>query len=352
MLAQRAEGVARMQRSGTLRRVLPAGMAVAGVAGLALAVNPASLAGALGRLNPWVFVAIVPLAATFYALQGIRWHTLLRAVGIRRTVRESLLVNLAGQTVTTVVPLGDLTRALMVTDAGANFGAAAATVAVQELTFTLLLVLLAAPALVTFPGGAAASALVVAGVSTVVVILTVPAVFAAVRRAVAMTPGVRRLTVQVDVLQRGVATLLRQPSVLAGAVLDGMRVVVMVTAFWLLLIGLHVAPSTWGDALVVVAVSYVGGAISLLPGGVGANEATTVGVLMWLGASPGEAGAAALLQRFTLSGLAGIGGLAAMIALRRSSRHASHRSDDQRRPERATTPTIVHNRIARGDVCC
>lgn len=55
----------------------------------------------------------------------------------------------------------------------------------------------------------------------------------------------------------------------------------------------------------------------MLPGGVGANEATVVGTLMVLGVHPGVAAAAAILQRLTLLVVPTLGGAAAYLALRR-----------------------------------
>jgi len=67
----------------------------------------------------------------------------------------------------------------------------------------------------------------------------------------------------------------------------------------------------------VVAVAYVGGAVSFLPGGTGASDASVVGLLVLLGLDPGTAGAAALLQRALFTGLATGMGLTAYLVARR-----------------------------------
>jgi uncharacterized membrane protein YbhN (UPF0104 family) len=67
----------------------------------------------------------------------------------------------------------------------------------------------------------------------------------------------------------------------------------------------------------VSAVAYVGGAVSFLPGGTGANDASVVGLLVLLGVDPGTAGAAALLQRTMFTGLATGLGFAAYLEARR-----------------------------------
>jgi uncharacterized protein (TIRG00374 family) len=299
-------------------RVVPVAVALAAVGALLLVVDPRLVATAVQRFDSRVVVPILLLVVAFYLLQGLRWHLLLRAIGASRSVADSQLINLAGQTVTAVLPLGDLTRALLASEAsGVEFGATAATVTVQELTFTLLLVLAAVPGLAHLPNGVAWALAVVGGIAAVVAILTVPRAYAVVRRLVAVTPGLRRFLAEIDALQRSVRDLLVRPGVLAGTVLDLGRVVAATAALVLILRGLHVEFLTWWDVALVVAVSYVGGALSLLPGGIGANEAGVVGILVILGVNPAAAAAAAILQRLTLSGVATVGGFGAFLAVRR-----------------------------------
>jgi uncharacterized protein (TIRG00374 family) len=315
----RAHAAARtLRRSSRLRRAAPVLLAAAGIASVAVAANPGAVAGTVRHFDLRAVIPLVTAAAALCLLQGWRWHRLLRAVGVRQRARRSHLLNLAGQAVTAVVPLGDLTRALLASEAsGVPFGAVAATVTVQELTFTLLLVLAAAPGMIRFPGGVVLMAAVVAGVAGIVAILSVSRFFTVVRRGVAVTPGLRRLSPQIDTLQQQFVHLLRRPDVLAGGVLDLGRVLVATAAMLLILRGLGVNTLGWWEAALVVAVSYVGGAISLLPGGVGANEASVVGILLLLGVDPAHAAAAALLQRLWLTGFASAGGLAALAILRR-----------------------------------
>ncbi len=301
-----------------LVRALPVLLAALALGSLLAVVNPRAVAESAARFDLALALPLLIAAAGFYLLQGLRWHLLLRAVGVRERVRDSELINLAGQSVTAVIPLGDLTRALLVGAAsGVEFGAAAATVTVQELTFTLLLVAAAIPGLGRLHDGAAWMATVVAGVAAIVAILTVPWLYRRVRVLVAVTPGLRRLGPQVDTLQREVWHLLRRPRVLAGSGIDLGRAMVATAGMLLILRGLGIDSVGWWEAALVVAVAYVGGAVSLLPGGIGANEASVVGILVLLGVNPAEAAAAALLQRLWLSGFATAGGLAALAIVRR-----------------------------------
>lgn len=315
-------GLARTVRRAldAARRVhaVPALLAALAVGALLLAVDPAAVARALRHFDARLIAPILLLTVAFYLLQGLRWHLLLRHVGASRSVADSELINLAGQTATAFIPLGDLVRALMASvSTGVAFGATAATVTVQELTFTMVLVLAGAPGLVHLPDGVVWMLAVVGGIAAVLAILTVPAVFALVRRVVVVTPGVRRFAADVDTLQESVRHLLSRPGVLAGTVLDLARAVVITAALALILRGLHVVDLTWWEVALVMAVAYVGGAVSFLPGGIGANEASVVGILVVLGVNPAAAAAAALLQRVTQSGVATIGGLGAYMVVRR-----------------------------------
>ena len=53
----------------------------------------------------------------------------------------------------------------------------------------------------------------------------------------------------------------------------------------------------------MLALSTVGGAVSLIPGGIGASEASVAALLVFLGVDYGAAGAAAVIQRTLATGL-------------------------------------------------
>ena len=319
--------------------MLPVAAAVSGVGGLLLVANPQSVAVAFGHFDPWVVLPVVLLVLVFYALQGLRWHLLLRHVGVRTTLSDSQLVNLAGQAVTAVLPLGDLTRALMVSrSSGVQFGRTAATVTVQELTFTLLVVATAAPGLSRLPAGLLWMAAVITGIVAVIAILTVPRLFGGVRRVVGATPGLCRSLRDIDALQRETCSLLRRPEVIAGSALDLGRVITATAALMLVLHGLHIDTLGWWDVSLVLAASFVGGALSMLPGGVGANEASVVGILVILGVNPAAAAAAAIVQRLSLTLVPAGGGAVAYLVLRRRRRAAQRRgAHPQGTPQRSRT---------------
>jgi glycosyltransferase 2 family protein len=304
-------------RRRALGWLTPALMLATGGA-LVLAIDPTSFAAALARFRLWVLPLAIAAALAMYVLQGVRWHQLLRAVGARMRMRDSVLLNAAGQAITAILPLGDLTRAVFASEAsGAAFGRVAATVTVQELAYTLLLVLSSVPVLLALGLGMGVVLVVVGGVAGVLAILTVPRVYGTVRRLVAQVPLLRRLLVQIDVLQEATADLLRRPDTLRWTVVDAGRVALVVTLLWLIVNGLEPGALSWWEAAFVLALSYVGGAVSLVPGGAGANEAGVVALLMLVHVDPTTAAAAAIVQRLLTTGLATLVGWSAYLVARR-----------------------------------
>jgi uncharacterized protein (TIRG00374 family) len=299
-------------------RLLPVLAAIGGLCGLVMLVNPHSLLAALHGVDGRALLPVLLLTLAFYLLQGLRWHFLLRHVGVAGRLSDHQLINLAGQTMTAVLPLGDLTRALLASRSSVvAFGATAATVTVQELTFSLLVVVAAAPGLARLPGGFILMAAVTAAIVAVIAILTVSCLFAAVHRLVAATPGLRRFAGDIATLRDEVCRLLGRPGVLAGSLLDLGRVVIATASLLLILRGLHIDFLSWWDVALVLAVSSIGGALSLLPGGVGANEASVVAVLVIFGVNPAAAAAVALIQRLSLTLVPAAGGATAYLILRR-----------------------------------
>ena len=299
------------------RRLVPLLVGLASVLGLVLVIQPSRVLGALRGTDLRLVGLAVLLTVAFYCVQGLRWHLLLGAAQVRMRLRESVLINLAGQTVTAVLPLGDLTRALFASEAtGAPFGAAAAAVTVQELTFTSFLVLSATPALLSIPGGWLVSAVVLGGVATALLILIVPGFYRPVRRLLGALPLLRQGAGQVDTLRRESVGLLTRPVAMASSVIDLARVGLAAGALELLLRAMNIDRGWW-LAVLVVAVAYVGGALSFLPGGIGANEASVIGVLVGFGVPAGQAAAVALLERLLLTGVPSAIGVLAYVAIHR-----------------------------------
>jgi uncharacterized protein (TIRG00374 family) len=300
------------------KHLLQGAVGLAAIAGVVLFLNPSHVGAALTHFQLGLIAPVILLSVLVYLLQGIRWHFLLRDVGVRLPLRDTVLVNLAGQTITAIVPLGDLTRAAFASTAGeADFGVVAATVTVQELSYTLLLILSALPAVLALGYGLTALVPVVLVIAAIVVVLTVSPVFCVLHDLLARIPFLNRVLPAIDDLQHETAALLHRPDALALSVLDAARVVVAVTAFWLVVEALEPGRIGWWQAAFVLALSTIGGAVSLIPGGVGANEASVAALLIFLGLDYGGAGAAAVIQRALVTGLSLGLGFASYLAINR-----------------------------------
>ncbi len=287
-----------------LRRSAVALVGIAATAGVVVFLDPAKVGSALRGFPLGLVAPILALSVLTYALQGLRWHFLLKAVGTRLRLRDTMLLNMAGQTISAILPLGDLTRAVFASDAaGTDFGVVAATVTVQELSYTLLLILFALPAILALGYGLAAAVPVAVGIAAIVSVLTISPLFCRVHGLIARIPFLNRLLPAIDELQRETAALLHRVETLALSILDAARVVVAVTALWLVLQGLDPGRIGWWQAAFVLALSTVGGAVSLIPGGIGASEASVAALLVFLGVDYGSAGAAAVIQRTLSTGL-------------------------------------------------
>jgi uncharacterized protein (TIRG00374 family) len=291
---------------------------VGAVVALVMASNPGGLGRAISRFDLVLIPVILALSVSFYILQGLRWYFLLRDIGAHISVGDSILLNIAGQS-TGMLPLGELTRAVFASEASGDveFGEVVATVTVQELIFMLILILIAVPGVLSIHRALPGLIVALCGIALVMVVLLVPSCFHLVHRLVERTPVLRRFTGQVDHLRQDTVVLLHQPKTLGWSVLSVAGVGVGITVFWLVVYGLGGTDLSWPMASFVLAASYVAGAVSLIPGGIGAAEASVVGLLVLAGVDPATATAAALLQRIADKGFATLMGFIAYAIARR-----------------------------------
>ncbi|MHB1527112.1 MAG: lysylphosphatidylglycerol synthase transmembrane domain-containing protein [Candidatus Dormibacteria bacterium] len=290
---------------------------LAGIAALILVINPAKLGSALEHFNLLLVPAIVACSLGYYVLQGVRWQFLLRDVGARMPMGETVLLNLAGQ-VTTLLPLGELTRVVLAARAArVSFSDVLATVTVQELIYGLLLVVVAVPGLFEFHLTPAipVAALLVALLALAV--LTVPSIFCGLHNVMSRILGLRRLLDPLDELRAESAGLLHRAGTVGWSLISLVQVAAMTTAFFLVVSALDPGALTWPEAASLYAVASIAGAISLIPGGLGASEATFAGLLIVVGLPPADATAVALMQRLADQGVATVSGLFAFWIARR-----------------------------------
>lgn len=299
------------------RGALLLALGASGLVALLVAVDPRSVGAAIGRVGPGAVPWLLALTVGYYLLQAVRWQLLLRAAGIRLRTGTTVLLSIAGQA-TGLLPAGEVARVALVSDAtGAPFASVLATVTVQELLYTLLLVALAVPASLDHPALAAAVLVALAGTCLVILLLCTKALWRPVRWAVGRLPLLRRLAREIDVLQANADTLLRRPDTAWWSVLGLLGALDAVTLFWLVVHLLAPGAINWETAAFIYGISHVAGALSAIPGGLGAYEGSVVGLLIAAGVDPATAAAAALLHRAADKGVMTLVGVVALAASRR-----------------------------------
>lgn len=301
-----------------LRRAIAPTIGLAAIAALVLAFNPASFGRAIAHFDLLLLPGIVAVSVGYFVVQGIRWHLLLIDVGVRLHLRDVVLLTLAGQS-TALLPLGELTRSVFVAQAsGADFGAVAAAETVQELLYTVILILFAIPGLLHVPNAVGGIIVILAGIAAVTVAMSWCRAYRYLRWVVARVPVLKRALHQVDTLHNDLVVLLRKPGTIAWSWLSAVQAGAMITMLWLVAEAIVPGVITWSDAALVFAVSNVAGLLVLIPGGLGAYEGSIIGLLVGFGVDPGVAAAVAVVQRLASQGIAtGVGFGAYAVARRR-----------------------------------
>lgn len=291
-----------------LRSGLPYVLGVGVIIALVLVVNPSRFAFAASRFDPIYAPLVGALSLIYYLLQGIRWQPLLRAVGVRLRLRDTLVLNFAGQAAG-LLPAGELTRAVLVSEvAKVEVGKTTATITVQELIYTVLLIAAAVPGAFQRTIAAIGVSLALVVIIALTAILTLRRLFEKIAAGVAKVRLLRRFVPDLMELQRQTVNLLRRWDTLYWTPLSALQVAVTITMFWLVIQALDPGRVSWATAAFAYAVAGVAGALSLGPGGLGGFEAAGVGMLIVVGV-PFQIGVAAtVLQRTADKGLATVYG--------------------------------------------
>ncbi len=141
----RGTAASRAARARRWLGYLPLLLALGAIAALLVYADPRKIGIAFERFNLVYIPIVVMLAVGFYVVQGVRWWTLNRALGIKFPLLDTVFLTETGQA-TALLPLGELTRALLVSKAAAvHLGAVVASETVQELLFVFMLFVLALP---------------------------------------------------------------------------------------------------------------------------------------------------------------------------------------------------------------
>ncbi len=277
--------------------------------------------------------AVLGLSLTGYLVRVAKWELYLSRLHVRVPLGLSALCYVAGM-VMSITPgkLGELLRSFLLREArGVPVATTAPILVAERLTDVLALVLLAAVGVAASGHGVG---LLIAGVALVVVVVGLLAWPAAWRLAVAITarlPVVGRLAPRLHEARRATARLIEPRTMLAATSLSVIAWGGEGLGTWLVLSAFPGVEVSLSVAVCVFALSTLAGALSMLPGGLGAAEASMVALITVVFAVTSDeqtATAATLLIRFaTLWFGVGLGACALGLLRARHPRLASGAAD-------------------------
>jgi len=283
------------------------------------------------------------LAPANYLFRFYKWRILLSRAGIDLPARVSLGVFMAGLSMTvTPAKTGELVKAYYLREiAGVPYSAGAAVVVAERILDSASVISLAALGLLAGVGVHRGGPWVV-GVSAAALALTV-----GLLRSEGGLLGLVRLVRRLGAPGGRMAVFLEGFGSGSRRILDGQTFTwctFVGVVSWsleglivnLTLLGLgHPAPLPLGIA--VVALASLAGALSMLPGGAGAAEATIMGLLLLYGYPRPVAGAVTIITRVSTLWLGVALGAVALVILERKLRLARSRHDlqDESRSSRA-----------------
>jgi len=264
--------------------------------------------------------AILGLSLFNYVLRFVRWQWYLRRMGHAIPAPQSALIYLAGFALTTTPgKAGEAIRSLYLQKSfkvplSHSFAAFFAERLVDLLAI-LLLSTLVVVAMNRYQG-------LLIGVA-----LLLGAVLLLVQRPAwlnAVTPCLHRLPARLaGVLEKIPWLLSAAGMLLKGRVLFGGLLLSLVAwgaegvAFYLILHFMEL-PGSMVAGIAIYSIAVLAGALTFLPGGLGGTEAVMVLLLVALGGSPADAGAATIVCRLTTLWFAVILGLVALPVVHRS----------------------------------
>jgi glycosyltransferase 2 family protein len=293
----------------------------------------------------WLFPVVLLLTTLNYAGRYLKWEfyiQLLKVVGLRR--KTSFLIFMAGLTMSiTPGKVGEVLKAYLVRRATGTPMAVTAPIPIGErLTDGIAMLLLASFGLLTFRYGWPLLLLASLGALSVVVIAQNRRLVEWIIARASRFQIVERRANVLRQLHESIYILLQNRNLVIATAIGTASWACECFAFYVILIGLGMPANLEFLILAffVLASATVLGSVSMLPGGLGAAEATVAGLLLVLVADPrmttDVAGAATLLVRFATLWFGVILGVFALLSI---ERHLQSLSDTAPpRPSQSPAP--------------
>ncbi len=289
-----------------LRRRLLAGLALGFVVLLAITFlgDARQVAGRLAGFAWPLLPAALACTLFNYTLRFVKWHVYPRQIGAADlTLRESARLFVAGfPLAVTPGKVGEVLKAVWLQQkAGIPVPRGMAVVVAERISDGLAVLALSTLGVVAYPRYAPAFAAALGLLAGLVIISQIRPFALRLLKGADRIPLVRRFAGGLHELYEGSYALFRPRVTLAAVGLGTLSWLGEGIGFYLILTGLGV-PGGWetaGDAVFILSFATVIGALSTLPGGLGAAEGTIAGMLALVMSVPASvAVAATLLIRF------------------------------------------------------
>lgn len=267
--------------------------------GFLLAGDLDALADAYLRVGPGGLAAVAALALSGYLLRFVRWQGYLNALGHSVPPLTSLRYYIAGfALITTPGKAGEAIRSVYLHRHGVEYDHSLGALLVERVADLVALALLAAAVCLEFPEYRWAMLLISGLVMVAIGLVSYSPARDFMRRALAAVPlgCTQALAKHLANSLAASARLLRPRSLSNSVALGLLAWGIEGIGFFLIVQTLGITESIW-LAVGIYAAAVLIGAISFLPGGLGGTEAVMGGLLLALGASPGDAVVATVLCR-------------------------------------------------------
>lgn len=257
------------------------------------------LALAGSQFNWWIFPLVLALAFSNYLVRLLRWHRYLRSVAVAVTPAESATVFFAGLAMS-VTPgkFGELLKAQYIKNInGTNRRVTAPVIVAERLTDLIGVLFLASFGVFTLNYGTVVFFIVLGVIALAVGVIATRPVALACIRVLAPLPVVGKRVDKLIEAYESMSTLMRPANLLPATLLAIIAWACEATGFYLVINAFPGQNVGFETASFIYAFAILVGAVSMLPGGLGATEGTMAGLLLFVHVTGARAVAATLITR-------------------------------------------------------
>ncbi|WP_134703721.1 lysylphosphatidylglycerol synthase transmembrane domain-containing protein [Ammoniphilus sp. YIM 78166] len=269
---------------------------------------------------PWsTFLLVLCFTSAAYLFRFFKWELYLRALRIRIPLKDSAIVFVSGMSMSiTPGKAGEVLKSFLLKRRHeVDVARSAPIVLAERATDLMAMLLLASIGISRFPYGGyllAGTAVFLLGI--ILIIQSKPLTLGILHRLKKL-PRLERGIEKVEIFYESSFLLFQWKLVISATLVSLISwFLECVSLFWIFQ-GLTI-PLPLLDAIFSFSFSSIAGAISMLPGGLGAAETSMVGILMTLGTERTEAVAATLLARFGTLWFGVLLGLITLVVYSRS----------------------------------